>query len=224
MKKSNSKITKLSSALLIGGFSFITTNCLAQEDGIRKKDSVELEKCLKDISIQEDTNNLLRAFPGDWYTNVLDTMKAEPYICPICGKKTYDANIYNKRIKYIRLKIAQIKLLGYDVILDESEFCDKCDGFSEYNPKLIFKIRFSKNANYHVYKSNYIDDYICLLEFLIGKDYYVAEEEVDGCIAIHLKVYLIRKMTGLGTDLVLHKHYGIYHKDEYIEVLKKEWI
>ena len=251
--------TKLSTALLIGSAVIGATNCEAQVEKdsldlskdskkenqlekkfpIIKRDSIELEKRLKELSETEYNGKL----SGGAMCYSMAVSVEQDYICPICGRKTIRTNYDIWDINRISKMIKEIRALDYDVILDSREYCQYCsrDKFDkeeiissngskttfEYvtnrieEPTLIFKIRFSKNANYHVVKSNIDDDYLILLEFLKGKDKYNAG--MVGELPIHLKIDVIKKMTGLGKDLITHKHYGFdnMNKEDYIKYLKE---
>ena len=117
------------------------------------------------------------------------------YVCSDCNstiKDTY-SNWVVYSIKQIENIVLRIKNLGYDVVLDKTEFCPHCSKKSIENPELIFKIRFSDKADYHVVRSNIINEYQCLFEFLSNPDEYTGDKEI------------IQKMTGLGEDLKFEK-------------------
>ena len=109
------------------------------------------------------------------------------YVCPYCGNTIKEK--YNKwmidSIKQIDEIFKNIKGLGYDVVLDKTEFCPKCSKTEIQNPVLIFKIRFSEEDEYHIARSNIVNEYQCLYEYLSDPD------KFTGDIAI------IQKMTGL---------------------------
>ena len=115
----------------------------------------------------------------------------EDYECSYCNNVI--RNIYSTwiihYIKQIEDIVSRIKDVGYDVFLDKTEFCSFCSEKSIENPELIFKIRFSEEAEYHVVRSNIINEYQCLFEFLSNPDEYTGNREI------------IQKMTGLGEDL-----------------------
>jgi len=115
----------------------------------------------------------------------------EDYICSHCGDtikgKYYSWVIHN--INTIESIVNQIKTLEYDVILDKTEFCPFCSKKNIENPELIFQIRFSDKAEYHTVRSNIVNEYQCLFEFLSNPDEYKGNREI------------IQKMTGLGEDL-----------------------
>ena len=106
-----------------------------------------------------------------------------------------------------------MKQLGYDVILDEHEFCVKCEGEAskiikekeffkriQYpNAQLIFKIRLSPNEVYHTAQSDIRSDYNCVLEFLKGNDF--CRGARDATLPIHDNIDVIQKMLGLGKDI-----------------------
>jgi len=119
----------------------------------------------------------------------------EDYVCSYCNNTTKgkysDWIVHN--IKEIDDIVKKIKELEYDVILDKTEFCPHCSKKDIQNPELIFKIRFSDTADYHVVRSNIVNEYQCLLEFLKNPDKYTGNREI------------IQKMTGLGEDLKIEK-------------------
>lgn len=249
--------TKLSTAILIGSAVIGSTNCEAQVEKdslelsnnpnkenqlekkfpIIKKDSIELEKRLKELAETEYKGELKGG--AMCYANAISVNK--DYICPFCGKKTMRTNYDLWRIKKISKAVEEIKSLGYDAILNESEYCQFCSN-SEYikeddvqseigkttytyanknskEPTLIFKIRFSKVGKYHVVKSNIDEDYLILLEFLKGNDKYDAGS--TGELPLHVEIDVLKKMTGLGKNIITHKHYGYMEKEEFIEYLKE---
>ena len=92
-------------------------------------------------------------------------------------------------IKEIEDIVNKIKALDYDVILDKTEFCPYCSKKTIENPELIFQIRFSDEVEYHIARSNIINEYQSLYVFLSKPDEYKGNREI------------IQKMTGLGDDL-----------------------
>jgi ribosomal protein S27AE len=127
------------------------------------------------------------------------------YVCPYCGdtiKERYSNwNIYD--MSGIAAIVEQIKAMEYDVVLDKREFCPHCSGKSIENPELIFKIRFSSDAEYHIVKSNISYEYQCLLAFLSDKATYFGSYGEE--YALHDNTAIIQKMTGLGKDLKIKK-------------------
>ena len=119
----------------------------------------------------------------------------EDYICSHCGNtiKGKYANWIIHIINTIDDIVKKIKALDYDVILDKTEFCPYCSKKNIENPELIFQIRFSDEADYHTVRSNIINEYQCLYEFLSNPDEYKGNREI------------IRKMTGLGEDLKIEE-------------------
>jgi len=117
------------------------------------------------------------------------------YICSHCGDtikgKYGDWIIHN--INTIADIVKGIKDLGYDAILDKTEFCPYCSKKTIENPELIFQIRFSEEADYHTVRSNIANEYQCLFNFLSKPDEYTGNREI------------IQKMTGLGEDLKIEK-------------------
>ena len=238
MKKNK---TKLSTAILIGSAVIGSTNCEAQVEKdslelsnnpnkenqfekkftIIKKDSIELKKRLKELAETEYKGKL--AMGAMCYEVALSVEK--DYTCPTCNKKTKRTNSDIWFIEYISKIIKEIRTLGYDVVLDEKEYCQYCSGSKFINnndvkyevgkttyeyasnpneePLLIFKIRFSENSQYHVVRTNIGNDFSILLEFLKGKDKYDAGSE--GEIPLHMEIDVIKKMTGLGSEIITSK-------------------
>jgi len=211
------KTTKLSTAILIGSAVIGSTNCEAQVEKdslelsnnpnkenqlekkfpIIKKDSIELEKRLKELSI---TPYFGKLNTGAMCYESGSAIISKDYICPICGKKSDIKNYDHWGISEIREIVKDIKSLGYDVILDETQFCEVCNGEKDTNPYLYFKIRFSENSPYHSTNSNILSDYNCLLQFLLGKEKFTSDREVEK--SIYDNVYIIYKMTGLGKEII----------------------
>jgi len=136
------------------------------------------------------------------YVTVVDYY--EDYVCSHCGntiKEKYTKQIISY-IGQIEYGVNQMKGLGYDVILDKTEFCPHCSKKGIENPVLIFKIRFSEEADYHIARSNIINEYYCLYEFLKNPDEYLETQDVK---TLPEKIAIIRKMTGLGEDLKIKK-------------------
>jgi len=115
----------------------------------------------------------------------------EDYICSHCGN-TIKGKYSGWTIHIINTIddiVKKIKDLGYDVILDKTEFCPICSKKNIENPELIFQIRFSEEADYHTVRSNIENEYQCLYDFLSNPVEYKGNREI------------IKKMTGLEDDL-----------------------
>ena len=113
------------------------------------------------------------------------------YVCSYCGniiKGKYSSWLIFD-INQIEEIVNQIKKLDYDVVLDKTEFCPNCSQKNIENPEIIFKIRFSEEAGYHIARSNIVNEYQCLFEFLSNPDKFSGNRAI------------IQKMTGLGEDL-----------------------
>jgi hypothetical protein len=119
----------------------------------------------------------------------------EDYICSHCGNtiKGKYANWTIHNINQIDELVNKIKKLEYDVVLDKTEFCPFCSKKNVENPELIFSIRFSDEDEYHIARSNIVNEYQCLFEFLSNPDEYKGSREI------------IKKMTGLEEDLKIGK-------------------
>ena len=120
----------------------------------------------------------------------------EDYVCSHCGntiKEKYGSwKIHT--VSKIDECVKKIKDLDYDAVLDKTELCPHCSKKNIENPELIFKIRFSDEADYHVVRSNIINEYQCLYEFLSNPDEFTGNKAI------------IQKMTGLGEDLKIEKN------------------
>jgi hypothetical protein len=124
---------------------------------------------------------------------------AEPYyvdyVCTHCNNvikdKYGDWEVHT--IGQIDKIVEQIKALCFDAVLDKTEFCSHCSKKNIENPELIFKIRFSNEADYHTARSNIVNEYQLLFEFLSNPDGYTGNRAI------------IQKMTGLGEDLKIEK-------------------
>jgi hypothetical protein len=126
-------------------------------------------------------------------------INAVKYICPICGQQSTMlegriSSFEQRRIssfEQIRTIVNNLKALGFDVQLDESEFC-ACECFDslsmpdmqshtdeswyektpkEENPELIFRIKLSGESEYHIARSNSEYDYLRAYTFLTGNAY-----------------------------------------------------
>ena len=117
------------------------------------------------------------------------------YICSHCGNTIKGKHGYwtIHNINTIEDLVKGIKKLGYDAILDKTEFCPYCSKKTIENPELIFQIRFSDEDDYHTVRSNIANEYQCLFDFLSKPDEYAGNREI------------IQKMTGLGEDLKIGK-------------------
>jgi hypothetical protein len=166
----------------------------------RNADSIRLEERLRELSNTEYKGKL--AWGAMCYKPTVP--KYVDYLCPYCGdtiRKYGDWEVRN--INQIEEIVKQIKSKGYDIILDKREFCPHCSKESIEKPELIFKIRFSAQANYHVVKSNRVSEYQCLLAFLLGKDKYSGGHDEE--YALHDNIAIIQKMTGFGKELKIKK-------------------
>jgi len=205
MKKNK---TKLSTAILIGSAVIGSTNCDAQVENYSKdnpkiiKDSVELEKRLIQLSNIEHKSSIDDIVSAMCYA-VVANRDTTDFTCSVCNNITrYRVDDIN-HIKYIRKTFDEIKSLKYDVILDDREYCEHCNKTKLEEPSLIFKIRFSKNSDYHIVKSNMVEEYLILLDFLKGKDKY--DSGRGGEKPLNLEIDVIKKMTGLGSEIITSK-------------------
>ena len=180
-------------------------NCYAQTGnsnnaGNQNTDSLRLEQRLKELSQTKYTGEL--AWGAMCYSVAIS--KIENYVCPHCAntvRKYYSRTI--RVISTIEDIVKSMKEMGYDVVLDKTEFCPDCSKKRINNPNLVFKIRFSTKADYHIAKSNIINEYLCLLAFLSDKDKYQDKQDFEH--PLHDNIPIIQKMTGLGKDLKIEK-------------------
>ena len=94
-----------------------------------------------------------------------------------------------------------MKNLGYDVQLDEREFCQHCNGKKSDYPSLLFKISLNRNGYYHKAYSNLYDDYANLMTFLVCEKKKDFVNSVSNNKTEAEKVFRsIEKMTGLTID------------------------
>jgi hypothetical protein len=160
-------------------------------------DSLRLEKRLKELSQTKYVGELTM---GAMCYDMMAPMYVD-YVCSYCGdtikEKYNDWMLYN--IEQIEEIVRQIKSKGYDVILDKKEFCPHCSKENIEYPELLFKFRFSSKAEYHIAKTNIMNDYQCLLAFLSNQDKYMGWHGEE--YALHDHVTIIQKMTGLGKEL-----------------------
>ena len=205
MKKNK---TKLSTAILIGSAVIGSTNCEAQvkKDSLVNlkiiKDSVELEKRLIQLSNIEHKSSIDDIVSAMCYA-VVANRDTTDFTCSVCNNTTrYIVDDIN-HIKLIKKTFDKIKSLKYDVILDDREYCEHCNKTKLEEPSLIFKIRFSKNSDYHIVKSNMVEEYLILLDFLKGKDKY--DSGRGGEKPLNLEIDVIKKMTGLGRNIILNE-------------------
>ena len=164
-------------------------------------DSIKLEQRLKELFQTEYSGELA------WGAMCYEPMAPAhvDYVCSHCGeiiKEKLD-NWMVFTINKIDEIVTRIKNLGYDVVLDKTEFCPHCSKSDIENAELVFKMRFSIKADYHIAKSNIINDYLCLLAFLSNQDTY--SDTWDYEYTLHDNIAIIQKMTGLGNDLKIEK-------------------
>lgn len=156
-------------------------------------DSLSLVQRLRELTaLKYDTS--LAIVEGPMCYVMASPMK-EDYVCPVCATATPSTAYANGNIRSIRKKVEEMKMMGYDVLLDESSYCSHCSGKPVERPELVFKIRFSKGAPYHTAKSNIYAEYDAVASFLKSdKDIEFlmkARKDNEGIFAI------IKKMTGL---------------------------
>lgn len=202
--------------LKIGVVAVLSTVAAAQSCGLRSKHRSDNVKT-GEIKLNEDSLRLERRlielsetkYEGEIFLSAMCyVVGADPsvdYICPNCGDTTKYTWTYVDlyEIKKVKELVSQIRAKGYDAVLDETEYCEHCGGEKREQPVLIFKFRFSENADYHVIKSNIESDYMCLLHFISGNDSF--PDPMGYKFGIHDNIRRIQKMTGLGKDLKIEK-------------------
>lgn len=125
----------------------------------------------------------------------------ENYVCPVCGKETPSTSYQIGNMRSIRQVVENMKNLGYDVQLVESEFCQYCKGKKLDYPSLKFRISMNKNGYYHEAYSNLYDDYANLMTFLVCEKKKDFVNSVSNNKTEAEKVFRsIEKMTGLTID------------------------
>jgi len=164
-------------------------------------DRIQLEQRLKELAQIEYKGKLMMG--ALCYRQC--ALKHQKYVCSHCGntiQKVFQDWMY-RDINLIEKNVNKIRKMGYDVVLDKRKFCPNCSKKEIQNPKLLFKIRYSPQADYHIVKSNIIYEYQCLLAFLSNKKKFKGEQGWE--FALHDNIPIIQKMTGLGKDLKIEK-------------------
>ena len=171
-------------------------------------DRAELEERLRELAETEYTGILN---PGAMcYVPVMP--KPEEYTCPVCGNITTLSGYNIRNIRAIGEIVENIRDLGFDVQLDEREFCGFCaesvkdiEGVEvvgkriEGRPELFFRIRFDEDSDYHIARSNFPDHYKCVLAFLTGDETYT--NDFDDTRTLHDNIEILQKMLGIGPDI-----------------------
>lgn len=167
-----------------------------EQQKIIKRDSLELERRLKYIYRTPYTGNFYSLLWGRNYSDEYDYYK-----CPTCGKETRRSAISLEELRMIEIIFNRIKDAGYDVALEQREYCKYCSKrIFIKDASLFFKIRFSPNTEYHIVSTNNFYEYDCLFQFLLyRKKFWSENTELPIC----LNVDIIQKMTGLGSDLII---------------------
>lgn len=202
----NKKIIAVAGAVAVAGSC--STNKVAEQgknagddnagNGLKPnvpaEDSISLVQRLKALNTASyDTF----ALPNAMCYSVAMPME-ENYVCPKCGAETASTAYKNGNIRSIRGVVGEIKSMGYDVVLDESQYCHKCNGSKEDYPELKFKIRFSEKAGYHVASSNTSGDYSAVKAFLEGEKSF-REYVSNNLDEARRTLKIVEKMTGLRT-------------------------
>jgi len=160
-----------------------------------------LEKRLKKIAQTKHSKTFIDGMSSCYLMSPPETVD---YVCSLCGFTV--ENEYTKHqvfdIRQVEIIVKKILKLGFDVVFDKSEYCHRCSGSVIEKPEMIFSIRFSTQSDYHVVRSNLVNEYSCLLAFLENKETYRLERNNEEC-PLHENAAIIKHMTGLGDDLDL---------------------
>ena len=203
-KNSGKKMAVLGLAALTGACGSTNQQATTSNDGDTQlskiqhpADSVTLAKRLQKLKeVRYDTTELPIAMCYSMAAPIV-----ENYVCPVCGKETPSTSYQLGNLSSIRKVVENMKNLGYDVQLDEREFCQHCNGKKSDYPSLLFKISLNRNGYYHKAYSNLYDDYANLMTFLVcekKKDFVnsVSNNQSEAEKAFRS----IEKMTGLTID------------------------
>jgi hypothetical protein len=169
-KNSGKKMAVLGLAALTGACGSTNQQATTSNDGDTQQpkvqhpaDSVTLVKRLQKLKeVRYDTTELPIAMCYSMAAPIV-----ENYVCPVCGKETPSTSYQLGNMRSIRQVVENMKNLGYDVQLDEREFCQYCNGKKSDYPSLLFKISLNRNGYYHKAYSNLYDDYANLMTFLV---------------------------------------------------------
>jgi len=190
--------------------------------------SCDEEVCMNRNKLEERLKKIAQTeYKGELAFGAMCYDPASPYtvdyVCSLCGftvKDEYDDHqVFD--IREIEIIVKKIEKLGYDVVLDKKEYCPRCSNKEIERPELIFSIRYSASSEYHIVRSNILNEYLCLLAFLEERDKYTVERDEER--SLHKSAGIIKKMTGLGADLDLPY---ISEIDPLIEQIKesiKKW-
>jgi len=130
------------------------------------------------------------------------------YVCVICNKKTEHSygDLFLKKLMKSREIIKDLQSNGYDVQLDEREFCQYCNTNDiEFEPKQILNMRFDENSEYHTSKVG-LHNLKLLQAFLLGGEYILGA--YDNTVTLNESIDILSNMTGLCVDMAdewLHK-------------------
>ena len=120
------------------------------------------------------------------------------YKCLLCKKITvYKSGEFAiKNLKKARAIVKRLAESGYDVKLDEREYCDSCKG-EEYisNPRPTLSIKFRIDDDYHTTRVD-IEHLEYLETFLQGGDNLL--DYYDYTVKLHDNIDILSKITGLG--------------------------
>ena len=177
-------------------------------------DKKMLEKRLKELAetpytgeIQYGAMCYSPACPGDGI-----------YKCETCSNTT--THLHGEweieDLANVREIVKSLKDSGYDIMLDEREYCEHCCKRKVSRPLPNLSIRFSNDENYHTVRAE-MSDFNYLQAFLQGKDHIL--DGYDFTVALHDRVCLLVKMTGLGDEEIKEMVNSIKYQSEYVEYL-----
>jgi len=134
--------------------------------------------------------------------------EAGEYLCVICNRTSehIHGEFFLKQLIRSREIVNDLKSQGYDVNLDEREFCRYCNvNVIDYEPKPYLNIRFDKNDKYHTSKVG-LHNLKLLHAFLTGGDHILGA--YDDTVTLHESIDILSNMTGLCVEMAdqwLHK-------------------
>jgi len=151
-----------------------------------------LEKRLEELAVTQYTGEI--SYGAMCYS----PMHPSPgeYVCVICNRKTEHSfgNLFLKKLMKSREIIKDLQSNGYDVQLDEREFCQYCNTNDiEFEPNPYLNIRFEETDDYHTSKVGF-HSLKLLQTFLLGGDH--IHGAYDNTVSLHESIDILSKMTG----------------------------
>lgn len=161
-------------------------------------DKEQLEKRLKELAETPYTGE--RSYGAMCYSPFFNG-EYEEYKCKICGEITEHTGHTLSKLRKIQAIVTELIDIGFDIQLDESEYCQYCNkDFKKNWHKPVLKIRFDQNDDYHTAETHFDEDYYYLRAFLKGQDHFIDRQDFT-CV-INENIDIINKMTGLGNETV----------------------